>query len=181
MSGKPGDKGQSNSPPNGAMGEESRRRGWTRLYTRSYNLEAPAKFAFRWILDHAPFGANPSLSNQDRFDEVLQREPRPVVRSVYPSRRIQRVTEWEVLPPSRIVWHDSVYAHGRLQVQGEERYAFHGGDSGGCIVEVTVLRHPVSPSARVGFLLAPGLSGRRVQDEAVLFAEIGRAYRVGLR
>jgi hypothetical protein len=150
----------------------SRFDGWTTLYTRGYSLDSPAPFAFRWMIDHAPFGSHPVPADADQFNEVLQREPRPIVRTVFPRRRLERVTEWEIVEETRIVYHDRVFDRGRLHVLGRERYEFHGGEGVGSIVEVTVDRKPVSLSARIGFLLAPGAAARSRKEEMEIFDAI---------
>jgi hypothetical protein len=131
------------------------------------------------MLDHSPFGRFPLPAERDRYDEVLQREPHPIVKTVFPSRRVERLTEWEILPPSSIVWHDSVFGRGKLQIHGEERYDFLGGNGSGSIAEITVLRRPVSISSRIGFASWPMAAARsRVKEEEV-FKAIDEAFRRG--
>ncbi len=90
---------------------------------------------------------------------------------------MQKVTRWEVDPPDRVTFHDEVYRNGRLVVLGREMYRFLGGDQPGWIVEVTVLRKPVSLVSRVGLALLPGISLRSTRSEASLFEEIDRAFK----
>lgn len=147
--------------------------GFRWLYTRGYDLAAPAEFAFRWMAEHSPF---PRAGELDRVPAVPEPTER-VERRVYPGRGIEKVTQWEIIPPDQVSFHDEVFQGGRLVVQGEERYRFFGQGNTGSIVEVTAFRKPVGWTSRLGFALFPERSVRTHKQEAVLFDQIEREYR----
>jgi hypothetical protein len=151
-------------------------RGWHWLYTRGYSPNASPEYAFHWMIDHAPFGRFPRPSTPTAIDEVVRTEPVPVVRTTFPGRGGERLPEWEIAAPDRIVYHDRVSRNGSIWVEGEERHAFFGVSCSGSVVELTVLRHPVAWAARIGFVLAPSLSRRSTTDEAEIFAAIDRDF-----
>ncbi len=138
--------------------------GWHWVYTRGYDLAVPAEFAFRWMVAHAP--------SQSATEACIERR-------AYQGGRIVKVTRWEFVPPDRVTFHDEVYRRGHLVVEGEERYRFLGGDSPGCVVEVTALRKPVGWLSRAGFALFPEWSARTRRQETELLDEVERDYRSG--
>lgn len=152
-------------------------RGWRWLYTRGYNLAAPASFAFRWMADHAPQESVTRTAQATRHEGTERPANGPMERRSYPDKRLELVTEWELIPPDKVVFHDAVYHRDRLEILGEERYNFLGGQESNCIVEVTSLRKPVSWVSRAGFALVPGWSVRSARKEYELISQIERDYR----
>jgi hypothetical protein len=150
--------------------------GWRWLYTRGYDLRAPAGYAFQWMLDHAQFGRLPRPAIPDLVETILELQPWPKVRSVYLSRGVERLTIWEIRPPDRITWHDEVLKSGRAQVLGEERWQFLGSKEPGSIAEVTVLRRPVSLSARLVNWASLKESGRTTEEERAIMDGIDRDF-----
>jgi hypothetical protein len=152
--------------------------GWKWLYSRGYDVAAPAEYVFRCMVDSAP--ASTSNTVKASPTELKPAGP-PVERRAHPERGVQKVTRWEIAPPDRITFHDEVFRRGRLVIQGEERYRLLGEGGPGCIVEVTALRRPVGWLSRVGFALFPEWSVRTRRQEAALFKEIEDDFRAGRR
>jgi hypothetical protein len=146
------------------------------MYTRGYDVAAPAQFVFGWLVRHAP--PEDGVLGRESGSEGRRSQAR-IERRSYPRRRLEKVTRWEVLPPDRVTFHDRVLQNGRLVVEGEERYRFLGGDGPGCIAEVTVYRKPIGWLSRFGFALAPEWSLRSRNHEAELFREIEHDFRAG--
>ncbi len=149
--------------------------GWHWLYTRGYDLAAPAGYAFRWMVGHAPSEPSGTSAGDSSPGAIETRTER----RVYPRGRMVKVTRWELVTPDRVTFLAEVYQRGGLVVEGEERYRFLGGDGPGCIVEVTALCKPVGWLSRIGFALFPEWSGRTRRQEAELLGEIERDYRSG--
>lgn len=154
--------------------------GFRWMYTRGYDLAAPASFAFQWMVAHAPpRGGGPPGTGH--LLDLPHRPPEPrVERRRYPEHGTERVTTWELVPPDRVTFRDDVYRNDRLVVQGEERYRFLGGDGPGCIVEVTALRKPIGWLSRIGFAMFPEWSVRPRGEEAGLLRQIEQDHRRGL-
>jgi hypothetical protein len=150
--------------------------GWRWIYTRGYDLAAPAAFAFSWIVQRAPThqkGRGREAGSREGAGAVANR---PTEHRSYP-HGIERVTGWEVIAPDRIIFHDTILKKGRVEILGEEIYRFLGGTTPGCIVEVTVLRKPISLVSRMGFALWPDWSIRSKRRDIELLREIEEAYR----
>jgi hypothetical protein len=127
------------------------------------------------MVDQAPGRAGvPSRSGA--IQEALERRSRAASGAVKYPKDVERVTRWEIIPPDRITFHDTVYRKGRVEIVGEERYRFLGGDQPGCIVEVMVLRKPISLVARIGFAVAPTWSVRSTHLEVAVLGEIDKAF-----
>jgi hypothetical protein len=134
---------------------------WKWLYTRGYSLAAPSIYARRWMLEMAKRLRSDGPSHP--ADGFPTRIP-PESHKQGQSRRTQKLTNWESVPPDGVTIRDGIYRSGRLQLLSEDRYRFMGGQNGGCIVEVKAVRKPVAFPARVGFLLLPRWSERSIQE-----------------
>jgi hypothetical protein len=156
------------------------RPGWRWIYTRGYDVSAPASFAFDWLArrspeqsSRVPEGARSMLATSPEASGLRFELRR------YPSRGMERTTLWEMAPPNLVIFHDSVFRKGRLLLEGEERYQFLSAGTSGCIAEVTALCRPVDRLSRIGFALAPMSAARTPKQEAAIFDEIGREFRSG--
>lgn len=146
------------------------------MYTRGFDVNAPAEYAFRWFAAHAP--PERSISSSIRTGEENGTRLRLVHRS-HPKNATQKVTRWELQPPDLVIFRDQVFRAGRLVLEGEERYRFLGGGNLGCVAEVTVYRRPVGGMSRLGFACFPERSIRTRPDESELLRELERDFGAG--
>ncbi|HEV2317989.1 MAG TPA: hypothetical protein VGV89_10520, partial [Thermoplasmata archaeon] len=102
---------------------------WQRLYTRSFELRAPAEFARRWFLDQG-IGPN-ALPVSPRIRQSIDRRgPGAATVRLDFEDGSSRTDAWQFADPREVTVTKQLEEHGRVQLWSRERYRFSAAGTG---------------------------------------------------
>jgi hypothetical protein len=148
--------------------------GWKKLYTRSFELRAPAEFARHWFLDQG-IGPN-AVPLSPRVRQSIDRKgsDAATVRLDFEDGS-SRTDSWQFADPQEVTVTKRLEEHGRTQLWSRERYRFSRVGTGSSL-EISSERCPVTFRARMALRISVRTPMRPESDERAMCDELDRAY-----
>lgn len=150
---------------------------WRAVYTRRYELNAPAEFARRWVLEHGlgPTSAPPSPRIRQSIDRL---GPAAAVVRLDFVDGSSRTDLWTFSEPDAVTVTKRLDERGRTELWSRERYRFLGSGTASQL-EISASRYAVTTKARLALRLSLRTPTRPESDERAMCREIEADYLRG--
>ncbi|HEV2448935.1 MAG TPA: hypothetical protein VGU43_00805 [Thermoplasmata archaeon] len=148
---------------------------WRAVYTRRYELNAPAEYARHWVLEHGigPTSAPPSPRIRQSIDRLGPDSA--IVRLDFVDGS-SRTDLWAFSDPGEVTVTKRLDERGRTELWSRERYRFTGAGAAS-LLEISAARYPVTTKARLALRLSLRTPTRPEADERAMCREIEHDYQ----